>query len=157
ISGRERSMLGLLPAFHHRPTSGRRSRGSRGIQLLGNDHLHSGRQLEIYRGDQSCMFTYPDLHRRRSLGLLAAAVLFCRVAAAQTGLGLAPMRLDLNLAPGAVHSGVLTVANNGGGTVRAAGEMLDFFLDETATPQFGRDYPREAEFSCRTWLVANPM
>jgi hypothetical protein len=30
-------------------------------------------------------------------------------------------------------------------------------LDSTATPQFGREYPQESEFSCRQWLVANPM
>ena len=75
----------------------------------------------------------------------------------QTGLGLAPMRLDLNLSPGAVHSGVLTVANNGAALMRIAGSTLDFFLDQTATPQFAPEYPQEAEFSCRTWLVANPM
>lgn len=78
-------------------------------------------------------------------------------AAAQTGLGLAPMRVDLNLAPGAVYSGVLTVANSSPTAVRVAGETLDFYLDATTTPQFGREYRQEAEFSCRTWLVANPM
>jgi len=104
------------------------------------------------------MFPFTDLYSRRSIATLWAAIaIFAGSARSQTGLGLAPMRVDLNLAPGAVHSGVLTVANSGGAPVRAAGEMLDFFLDETATPQFGREYKREAEFSCRTWLIANPM
>ncbi len=67
------------------------------------------------------------------------------------------MRVDLALSPGAAHSGVLTLANNGGSLVRIGGEALDFYLDATATPQFGREFAREAEFSCRNWLVANPM
>jgi hypothetical protein len=78
-------------------------------------------------------------------------------ASAQVGLGLAPMREELNLAPGAAHSGVLTLANSGPEKVRIAAEMLDFYLDSTATPQFGRNYPQESEFSCRQWLAANPM
>jgi hypothetical protein len=67
------------------------------------------------------------------------------------------MRVDLNLAPGAVHSGVLSLSNTSAVPVRASGEALDFFLDATATPQFGREYKQEAEFSCRPWLIANPM
>ena len=104
------------------------------------------------------MFRLIDLHRQRSLTtLLLAAAALAGGARAQTGLGLAPMRVDLALAPGASHSGVMTVANNGGSLVRITGEALDFYLDETATPQFGREYRQEAEFSCRTWLSANPM
>lgn len=75
----------------------------------------------------------------------------------QTGLGLAPMREELQLAAGATHSGVLTLVNTAEDKVRIVGETLDFYLDSTATPQFGPEYKQEAEFSCRTWLVANPM
>lgn len=75
----------------------------------------------------------------------------------QTGLGLAPMREELQLAAGATHSGVLTLVNTAEDKVRIVGEALDFYLDSTATPQFGPEYKQEAEFSCRTWLVANPM
>jgi hypothetical protein len=104
------------------------------------------------------MFHLIDLHRQRSIAafLLAAAALAAG-AHAQTGLGLAPMRVDLGLGPGATHSGILTLANNGGSLVQITGEALDFYLDETATPQFAREFRQEAEFSCRTWLAANPM
>ena len=104
------------------------------------------------------MFHLINLYSRRSVTIpLLAALAFAGSARAQMGLGLAPMRVDLNLAPGAVHSGTLTLANSGAAVVRVAGEILDFYLDETATPQFGLDYKQEADFSCRTWLVANPM
>src|SRR5581483_1268518 len=103
------------------------------------------------------MFPCIDVHRRRALIVWLAALSGAGAANAQMGLGLAPMRIELRLAPAAVHSGILTLANNSTAAVRVAGETLDFYLDATATPQFGREYPQEAEFSCRTWLVANPM
>jgi len=76
---------------------------------------------------------------------------------AQMGLGLAPMREEFKLAPGAAHSGVLSLANTTDQTVRVVAETLDFYLDSTTTPQFGPEYKQEADFSCRQWLVANPM
>ncbi len=107
------------------------------------------------------MFTFAFIHRQRSIRSLAvpamAVIALASGASAQVGLGLAPMREELNLAPGAAHSGVLTLANSSPEKVRVAAEMLDFYLDSTATPQFGRAYPQESEFSCRQWLVANPM
>ena len=117
------------------------------------------------------MFTFALLPSNRSLTpawatrrlrplphwLAIALLAFAGTASAQIGLGLAPMREELNLAPGAAHSSVLTLANTGGDKVRIMAEVLDFYLDSTATPQFGRAYPREAEFSCKQWLTANPM
>jgi len=89
--------------------------------------------------------------------LLAAGAILAGAACAQIGLGLAPMREELNLSAGATHSAVLMLSNSGLHKVRVMAEMLDFYLDATATPQFGPRYPQEAEFSCRDWLVANPM
>lgn len=104
------------------------------------------------------MFSFPQLRRQRPLNpVLCAAAVFGMAAHAQTGLGMAPMRVDYSLAPGAVQSGVLSLANSSPVPVRAAGEILDFYLDNTATPQFGPEYKQEAEFSCRTWVAANPM
>lgn len=104
------------------------------------------------------MYPLIDVYSKRSITIPLLAVLaFAGSARAQMGLGMAPMRVDLNLAPGEVHSGVLTLGNSGAAVVRVAGEALDFYLDETATPQFGREYKQEADFSCRTWLIANPM
>ncbi|MGA9627945.1 MAG: hypothetical protein WBQ65_25955 [Bryobacteraceae bacterium] len=67
------------------------------------------------------------------------------------------MREDLALAPGAAHSGVLTLDNDSPEKVRVVAELLDFYIDATGTPQFGREYSQEAAFSCRTWLSVNPM
>lgn len=104
------------------------------------------------------MFAFIELPGQRTLiSALLPALLFATAGHAQMGLGLAPMRVDLNLAPGAVQSGILMLGNSGTGVVRVRGETLDFYLDTTATPQFGREYPQEADYSCRTWLVANPM
>jgi hypothetical protein len=105
------------------------------------------------------MFDCTYLRRQRSiriLGLIGALMLPGTICA-QMGLGLAPMREELNLAAGQTHSGVLTLANTTEDKVRVVAEMLDFYLDSTATPQFGTEYKQEAEFSCRQWLVANPM
>ncbi len=75
----------------------------------------------------------------------------------QVGLGLSPMRLEHRLAAGGTHSGPLDLTNESPGKVRVRSELLDFYLDATGTPQFGRSYPQEAEFSCRQWLTLNPM
>ena len=103
------------------------------------------------------MFAHIDLRRQRSLAALLPAAVLAGTAYGQMGLGMAPMRVDYELAPGAVQSGVLMLANGSGGAVRVTGQALDFYIDETATPQFARDYKQESEFSCRAWLVANPM
>jgi hypothetical protein len=76
---------------------------------------------------------------------------------AQVGLGLAPMRLELPLAPGAVHSGALDLTNEAEAATRVRAELLDFHIDESTTPQFARNLPQEASNSCRAWLTVNPM
>ena len=88
---------------------------------------------------------------------IALTLLPAHTAKAQVGLGLAPMREEMNLAPGAQHTGILSLANHTDRKVRVVTELMDFYLDSTATPQFGRNYQRESAFSCREWLVANPM
>jgi len=106
------------------------------------------------------MRSLTDLHRYRALRFFALQCSLLAVtggASAQVGLGLAPMREELTLDPGAVHSGLLTLSNSSPDKLRIVAQMLDFYLDDTATPQFGRDYQQEAEFSCRQWLAANPM
>jgi len=105
------------------------------------------------------MFTYSYIHNYSAMIVwtLALALLPASPAKAQVGLGLAPMREELNLAPGAQHTGVLSLANHTDQKVRVVTELMDFYLDSTATPQFGREYKQESEFSCRQWLAANPM
>lgn len=76
---------------------------------------------------------------------------------AQVGLGLAPMRVELPLAPGAVHSGALDLTNEAELSTRVRADLFDFYIDDNTTPQFVRNLPREASNSCRTWLTVNPM
>jgi hypothetical protein len=101
------------------------------------------------------MCTFSDIQRQ--LQLIILIPLSAALACAQVGLGLSPMREDLKLTPGAQHSGVLTVTNDTSEKVRVVGELLDFYIDATANPQFNRIYPQESEYSCRQWLALNPM
>jgi P pilus assembly chaperone PapD len=103
------------------------------------------------------MFTYTRIQLSLKLTILAAAILATvGTASAQVGLGLTPMREELTLTPGTQQSGILTLTNDSTEKVRVVGELLDFHIDSTGTPQFGRQ-PQEAEFSCRQWLTLNPM
>ena len=104
------------------------------------------------------MFSILELPSQRSLIILSLAAAFIPGSLyAQMGLGMSPMRVDLELSPGAVQSGVMTLANTAPSAMRVVGQTLDFYLDQTATPQFEREVKQEAEFSCRPWLVVNPM
>ena len=104
------------------------------------------------------MRTYINLYRRCAIALLAAAALAIPFpAGAQVGLGLTPMREELSLAPGETRSGVLTIANETPDKVRVVAQLLDFFIDSDTNPQFRRQWPPEAEFSCRGWMTVNPM
>jgi len=76
---------------------------------------------------------------------------------AQVGLGLAPMRVELRMAPGQQYSGSLKLSTESGEKVRVRAEMLDFNIDARDTPQFERDLPQEAAYSCKKWLSLNPM
>jgi hypothetical protein len=76
---------------------------------------------------------------------------------AQVGLGLAPLRIETRAPAGTTHTGTLSLTNEVPVRMRMRAELLDFFLDETATPQFARSIAAEAENSCRQWLTINPM
>ena len=78
-------------------------------------------------------------------------------AQAQWGLGLVPMRLELKMSPGQQYSGTLKLSSESGAKVRIRAEALDFTVDATTTPQFERDLPQEAPYSCKKWLSLNPM
>ncbi len=94
---------------------------------------------------------------QRFIQLTFVVLVSTAVAAAQVGLGLAPMREDLKLSPGGQHSGLLMVTNDTGENVRVVGELLDFYIDSTTSPQFSRGYAQESAYSCRQWLSLNPM
>jgi hypothetical protein len=88
-------------------------------------------------------------------GLLALSVV--RPARAQVGLGLVPMRLELKMAPGQEYSSALKLSSGSGAKTRIRAEVDDFDIDDTGTPQFERDLPQEAAYSCKKWLSLNPM
>jgi hypothetical protein len=67
------------------------------------------------------------------------------------------MRVEHQLTPGQQYSGSLKLSNESGEKTRVRAEVLDFDIDDKATPQFERDLPQEAEYSCKEWLSLNPM
>ncbi|MBI4889600.1 MAG: hypothetical protein HY821_03175 [Acidobacteria bacterium] len=91
------------------------------------------------------------------LFLIAALLAAGPGAFAQVGLGMTPMRLELPLQPGQASSGALDLSTDSPNPVRVRAELLDFYVDDSTTPQFVRNRPEEAAHSCRTWLAANPM
>lgn len=99
------------------------------------------------------------LYRQRAVIIFAIAAVTAGAAPshAQIGIGLAPMRLEMHLDGGQQHSGTLTLANDSGAKLRIRAELLDFYLDAADTPQFGRNFAQEQPYSCRSWLVVNPM
>jgi hypothetical protein len=67
------------------------------------------------------------------------------------------MRVELHLAPGQEYSGALKLSNQSDAKTRVRAEVLDFYIDDKTTPQFERNIPAEAAYSCKTWLTLNPM
>jgi len=95
---------------------------------------------------------------KKILLLLAAAVLVMQAPGhAQLGLGMAPMRVEVKMTPGQQYSGALRLSNQSGSKTRVRAEVLDFNYDGVGTPQFERNLPSEANFSCKLWLSLNPM
>jgi hypothetical protein len=67
------------------------------------------------------------------------------------------MRVELRMAPGQQYSGSLKLSSESEEKARVRAEMLDFNIDDKTTPQFERDLPQEAAYSCKKWLSLNPM
>jgi hypothetical protein len=67
------------------------------------------------------------------------------------------MRLELRMAAGQQYSGSLKLSSESGEKARVRAEVLDFNIDAQDTPQFERDLPQEALYSCKKWLSLNPM
>jgi hypothetical protein len=88
---------------------------------------------------------------------LALMTMAVNPAAAQFGLGLSPMRVEMNLAPGAQRNGTVALANDSNERGRYRAEILDLSIDTEAVPQFEKEIPSEAAFSCRNWIAINPM
>jgi hypothetical protein len=105
------------------------------------------------------MSTNRELHLYRTVVIfLALLTLGTAVPArAQLGLGMVPMRVEVHLTPGQEYSGTLKLSNQSTAKTRVRAELLDFNIDENSTPQFERNLPQEAAFSCKKWLTLNPM
>ena len=128
--------------------------------LSADDDIHGislSRVGRMWRGDCYGNAIYEE-KMKKPFFLTALGVLFAAFPAhAQLGLGMAPMRVELKMAPGQQYSGVLKLSSESGLKTRIRAEVLDFDVDDRATPQFERDLPREAAFSCKKWLSLNPM
>jgi hypothetical protein len=105
------------------------------------------------------MYTYYHLLRKRTIDALTAATIlaFSWPAAAQVDMGLSPMKVEVAAVSGKSYSGSLTLTNAGTTKARIRVEMVDFYVDENTTPQFIAHAPAEEDYSCRSWLSANPM
>jgi hypothetical protein len=67
------------------------------------------------------------------------------------------MRVELRMQSGQQYSGSLKLSSESGAKARIRAEVDDFYIDDKATPQFERDLPKEAAYSCKKWLSLNPM
>jgi hypothetical protein len=75
---------------------------------------------------------------------------------AQVGLALVPMRTEIQAVPGSQHTDSVRLSNDASEAVRVRAEALDFYIDDSLTPQFGSNYENEKSLSCREWLQINP-
>ena len=93
---------------------------------------------------------------KRGIYFLLLSLLAALPARAELGLALAPMRVEIQLPPGGQYTDSLRLTNDSEGPSRIRAELLDWYLDDTMTPQFADRYDQEKNFSCRDWLQVNP-
>ncbi|HEU0119540.1 MAG TPA: hypothetical protein VFQ91_03370 [Bryobacteraceae bacterium] len=67
------------------------------------------------------------------------------------------MRLDVAVQQGQRQTGVLALTNESAIPVRIRADLLDFRIDESASPLFAPSLAGESAYSCRSWLAINPM
>ena len=105
------------------------------------------------------MSTNRELHLYRTVVIFLALLTLGTAlpARGQLGLGLVPMRVELHMTPGQQYSGALKLSNQSDAKTRIRAEVLDFDIEDKTTPQFERDLPQEAAYSCKKWLSLNPM
>jgi len=87
---------------------------------------------------------------------LLVTLLAALPARAELGLALAPMRVEIQIPAGGQYTDSLRLTNDSEGPSRIRAELLDWYLDDTMTPQFADRYVQEKNFSCRDWLQVNP-
>ena len=77
-------------------------------------------------------------------------------ARAELGIALSPMRIEIQISAGGQYTESFRLSNESAESVRVRGELLDWYLDDSMTPQFADRYEQEEAFSCRDWLQINP-
>lgn len=75
---------------------------------------------------------------------------------AELGIAMSPMRIEVKITPGDQYTDALGVTNDADEPIRVRGQLLDFSIDQTMTPQFEDIIESEAKYSCRDWLQMNP-
>ena len=100
------------------------------------------------------MYNFVKLHLD---GYLAAAFLFAIPAAAQVGIGLAPLRVELPAAAGQTKTQALSISNESPTVVHIRANTLDFRIDDEEQPQFSSAELENGPHSCRKWLRLNPV
>jgi hypothetical protein len=103
------------------------------------------------------MHNFSHIFGKRTITRFAAMLALALPVCAQVDFGLSPMKVEFPAAAGKPYSGTLVLTNAGAVKTRIRAELLDLYVDETTTPQFVPKAPAEAEYSCRSWLSANPM
>lgn len=88
--------------------------------------------------------------------LLILMTLATTPARAELGIALAPMRLEIQIPAGGQYTDSLRLSSEADEPMRARGELLDWYMDETMTPQFSDHLEQEKSLSCRDWLQVNP-
>ena len=93
---------------------------------------------------------------KRGFVLVLFTLLGGLLARAERGLALAPMRIEIQIPAGGQYTDSLRLTNDSESPSRIRTELLDWYLDDTMTPQFAERYDQEKSFSCRDWLQVNP-
>jgi P pilus assembly chaperone PapD len=89
--------------------------------------------------------------------LLAALLGLPGISAAQNGLSIevAPLRVELKMAPRATHTQPITLRNDSKAPVHARARIDEYWLSQDGTPQFKLATPGEP-LSAVAWVRANP-
>jgi hypothetical protein len=87
--------------------------------------------------------------------LVFLAAIFVPPAEASVDLAYQPMRADFRLIAGQTQTGVVQLKNQGTEPVHLRVRTLDFFVSGDNTPQFVAE--GDESYSCRNWMIVNPV
>ncbi len=114
-------------------------------------HLHADHRVHADRplGDQA--------GRRLCAGLVGTAAFFlsATAASAQISVEVAPLRVELQAAPGATSTQAITLNNSGKDVVRVRARLSDWDLSRDGAPQF-EGVPEGGPYSATEWVRVAP-